>query len=364
MPLMLFFSLLLASGSSYRMRHSFREKRLAQTGCPTWESTDKIAGTNCTINGQSCAQTFDPCYCPASDVFPEAFMLYPGYFEFTCTGNPLTWANEFGVDGACPPECSNTPLCDPGQIAYSLPQPGVNVVPTGQITCGTNVSDCYICAPPGPVNLPAGLPSSTINISVHCTPDPKTQTYFSAVYSNTATITKAYFSGVTNDLIATVNARNNDSGTIQYEWCDKNNHYGSFYLTFQGVPAPPVPKTCAAGQQSFYLPQPAAQIPVDVGAPSLSCASNGISSCQVCAPPTTVNIPSNFMVSMLCGKSIMHANFKGYSSTIKLNGNFGANPPKNYTATVTGQAGDSGWVRVEWCDNSNKYGAWVVSMKA
>jgi len=352
------------SGYGYRMRHSFRENRLAQSGCPAWESTDKVSGSNCTTSGQACQQYFDPCYCPADSSFPEAYMVYPGYFEYTCTNNngQLTWTNEFGVDGACSPSCSDTPLCDPGQNAYTLPQSGVSATPSGKITCGTNVSNCYICAPPGPITFPSGS-SATVNISVHCTANAKSATYFSAVESNSATITKSNFGGVPQDLIVTVTAKNNDSGTVRYEWCDNNNHYGTWYETWQATPTnvAPVTQTCASGQQSFFLPQSSSQIPTDVGAPTLSCANNGASTCQICAPTNPITKSGSFTVSILCSKSSWSANWKSYSSTLKISGTFNKVSPQNFTATVSGQG--SGWARVEWCDSNNKYGSWISDIK-
>jgi len=180
--------------------------------------------------------------------------------------------------------------------------------------------------------------------------------------------------GKTSDLIVSVGALTpQDQGSVRYEWCDSNNHYGSWTVNFKGKkraplntaspspspsPSTPVSQQCAQGQSLFVLPQQQSQIPADLGSPSLTCANPGTSTCSLCAPPTPV--PSSggtFMFSVLCQQLNAHSNWKGYSP-ITVKGSY-LSPSLNYTATVTG--GGSGWQLFEWCDSKGQYGSYVVA---
>jgi len=297
-------------------------------------------------------------------------MMYPGTMHYSCNSS-LLWESQWGVSGACAPPCVYQPLCDPGQSPYFLPQPSVNLPPSGNLQCGTNYSDCYICAPPSPLNILSLTSSTSFNISIHCSADAKKRTYFSGTYRGTAMIDKAQFVGDTNDLLVTVSAKGNDTGTVRYEWCDKRNHYGSWIVFFQAVPLPPVTsptvspifleKQCGPGQAAFFLPQNQISIPKDLLAPYLSCSQPGLSLAQVCAPASPVPPGNTFMISILLGKKAQHADWVGYTA-MNVVGSFSAVSPKNYTGTFTGGPTAAGWLRVEWCDTSDRYGSFISAL--
>jgi hypothetical protein len=296
------------------------------------------------------------------------------------------------VDGACGGNCQEEPICAPGQVASFLPQPGI---PANQArsayflsiapNCGNNISDCYICAPPNPITTSPPSNSTIFNISVHCKNKPKQGWAFSGQWSGNANINKQDFIGPNADLQVLVSAGGNGMGVVRFEWCD-NNHYGSYFASFQAPPLPPPPtesrvtpptsspggaappKQCATGQQPYFLPQPNNQIPIENRPPQLTCKQPGISKCQICSPnpanPRPVKNPAPFMISILCGKLSWGADWQGYSAgpklTVSLKGSFSDTPPRNYTATLTGVSGDYGWLRIEWCDNKDKHGQWFL----